>query len=245
MTTSPHGPRCPARSPVDVAIVGAGLTGLWTAYYLHRADPSLRIVVLEQEVAGFGASGRNGGWCSALFPTSWDALVAASSAGGALRMHRAMQATVREVGRVAEAEGIDAALPPRRDADPGPHPAAAGSRCAPTSRPRTPVGSPRRTSACWAPTRRAAVLGAGNVLGGVFTPHCAAVHPARLVRGLARVVEAAGVPIFERTRCAPSRPARVRDRRRARCGRRSCCAPRRATRRGWPASGARSRRCTR
>ncbi|HRK45902.1 MAG TPA: FAD-binding oxidoreductase, partial [Nocardioides sp.] len=54
----------------DVAIVGAGYTGLWTAYYLARAEPSLRIVMVESEVAGFGASGRNGGWCSALFPTS-------------------------------------------------------------------------------------------------------------------------------------------------------------------------------
>ncbi len=54
----------------DVAIVGAGCTGLWTAYYLSVAEPSLRVVVLEAEVAGFGASGRNGGWCSALFPRS-------------------------------------------------------------------------------------------------------------------------------------------------------------------------------
>jgi len=91
-----------------VAIVGAGLTGLWTAYYLRRADPALRIAVLEAEVAGFGASGRNGGWCSALFPTSWDRLVADSSEDGARRMHRAMQETVREVGRATEAEGIDA-----------------------------------------------------------------------------------------------------------------------------------------
>jgi glycine/D-amino acid oxidase-like deaminating enzyme len=52
---------------VDVAIVGAGYTGLWSAYYLRRADPSLRIVVLEREVAGFGASGRNGGWVSGFF----------------------------------------------------------------------------------------------------------------------------------------------------------------------------------
>src|SRR4051812_47691795 len=53
----------PGRLDVDVAIVGAGFTGLWSAYYLKRADPSLRIVVLEKEIAGFGASGRNGGWC--------------------------------------------------------------------------------------------------------------------------------------------------------------------------------------
>ena len=54
----------------DVAIVGAGRTGLWTAYYLTRADPGLSVVVCEREIAGFGASGRNGGWCSALFPAS-------------------------------------------------------------------------------------------------------------------------------------------------------------------------------
>ena len=73
------------------------------------------------------------------------------------------------------------------------------------------------------------MLGASDVLGGAFTPHCAAVHPARLVRGLARVVEAAGVPIFERTPVRAIEPGRVRDRRRARCGPRSCCARPRAT----------------
>ena len=46
----------------DVVIIGAGYTGLWTAYYLKRQAPQLRIVVLESEIAGFGASGRNGGW---------------------------------------------------------------------------------------------------------------------------------------------------------------------------------------
>ncbi len=91
-----------------MVVVGAGLTGLWSAYYLQRADPGLRIAVLEQEVAGFGASGRNGGWCSALFPTSWSTLAKRGGTEGALRQHRAMQETVREVGRVAEAEEIDA-----------------------------------------------------------------------------------------------------------------------------------------
>ena len=92
----------------DVAIVGAGYTGLWTAYYLAKADPSLRIVVLEKEFAGFGASGRNGGWCSALFPSS---LAKIAKVGGgrdrAIAMQRAMNATVDEVGRVVAAEGID------------------------------------------------------------------------------------------------------------------------------------------
>jgi ribulose 1,5-bisphosphate synthetase/thiazole synthase len=54
-------PPVPSDLDVDVAIVGAGYTGLWTAYYLARADPRLRIAVLEAEIAGYGASGRNGG----------------------------------------------------------------------------------------------------------------------------------------------------------------------------------------
>ena len=58
-------PALPGDITADVAIVGAGYTGLWTAYYLTEADPWLRVVILEAEIAGFGASGRNGGWCSA------------------------------------------------------------------------------------------------------------------------------------------------------------------------------------
>ena len=58
----------------DVAIVGGGMTGLWTALSLAEHQPDCRIVVIEAEVCGFGASGRNGGWCSALFPTSLDRL---------------------------------------------------------------------------------------------------------------------------------------------------------------------------
>ena len=61
-------PLLPGSRDADVCIVGAGYTGLWTAYYLKLADPSLRIVVLEARFAGFGASGRNGGWRSGLVP---------------------------------------------------------------------------------------------------------------------------------------------------------------------------------
>ncbi len=192
----------------DVVVVGAGLTGLWTAYYLRRADPSLRIAVLEAEVAGFGASGRNGGWCSALFPTGWDKLVKASSTDGALRMHRAMQETVREVGRVADAEAIDAHY----------------QRGGTVTLARTAVQLQRlRAGVAEAHARgftedderlldadeASTMLAADGVLGAAYTPHCAAIHPARLVRGLARVVEASGVAIFERTRVRGIQPGRV------------------------------------
>ena len=73
--TLPDAQRCnfeplPGDSEFDVVIVGAGLTGAWTGYYLAAADPTLRIAVLERATVGFGASGRNGGWCSALLPMS-------------------------------------------------------------------------------------------------------------------------------------------------------------------------------
>jgi glycine/D-amino acid oxidase-like deaminating enzyme len=55
---------------VDIAVVGAGFTGLWTAYHLLKIDSSLKIAVIESQIAGFGASGRNGGWVSTLYPVS-------------------------------------------------------------------------------------------------------------------------------------------------------------------------------
>ncbi|WP_460819542.1 NAD(P)/FAD-dependent oxidoreductase [Nocardioides korecus] len=205
---TPARPALPGPAAYDVVVVGAGLTGLWSAYYLRRADPTLRIAVLEKEVAGFGASGRNGGWCSALFPTSWDALVRASSLDGALRQHRAMQETVREVGRVLEAEGIDADF----------------HRGGTLTLARTPVqlrrleaevrtahgrGFTEDDERLLGAAEASAVLDADGVLGGAFTPHTARVHPARLVRGLARVVEAAGVEVFERTEVTGIEPGRV------------------------------------
>lgn len=100
------GPGLTGDVDVDVAVVGAGFTGLWTAYYLAVHDPTLRIAVLESQIVGFGASGRNGGWCSALFPQSATAMAGKHGRGPAIAMHRAMRETVDEVGRVTAAEGI-------------------------------------------------------------------------------------------------------------------------------------------
>jgi glycine/D-amino acid oxidase-like deaminating enzyme len=183
---------------VDIAIVGAGYTGLWTAYYLAVADPSLRIAVLEAETAGFGASGRNGGWCSALFPLSVPSLARRYGRERAVALQRAMHDTVDEVGRVAAAEGIDC------------HFAKGGM----VALARTPVQLDRARSEV-AEAREfgfgsedlvlleaeeaRAHCGATDVLGGTFSVHCAAIDPARLVRGLARAVERRGVTIYERT----------------------------------------------
>jgi glycine/D-amino acid oxidase-like deaminating enzyme len=183
---------------VDVAIVGAGFTGLWTAYYLALADQRLRIAVFEREISGFGASGRNGGWCSALFPASLRRLARLAGPVRATAMYRALQDTVDEVGRVTLEEGIDCGY----------------SKGGTITVART-GGQLERARATVTEAREFGFgeddlvlldaadahreCAAAGVLGGTYTPHCAAVHPARLVRGLARAVASHGVRIYERT----------------------------------------------
>src|ERR1700759_4206807 len=92
----------PPRAPLDgsrsadVAIVGGGYTGLWTAYYLKRARTELAIAVLEREVCGFGPSGRNGGWISAAFAGSREALARTHGRDRVVALQRAMEATIDE-----------------------------------------------------------------------------------------------------------------------------------------------------
>ncbi|MER3437730.1 MAG: FAD-dependent oxidoreductase, partial [Chloroflexota bacterium] len=92
----------------DVAILGAGFTGLWTAYELLEREPSLTIAILEAEIAGFGASGRNGGWCFSGFPVSPLRLLERYGYDAARAVSLAMIASVDRVGQVCQAEGIDA-----------------------------------------------------------------------------------------------------------------------------------------
>jgi glycine/D-amino acid oxidase-like deaminating enzyme len=187
----PRGP-LPGDAAADVAIIGGGLTGLWTAYYLAKADPALRIVVLEKEAVGFGASGRNGGWCSALFPASAGALEKLHGHDAAVAMRLAMVDTVDEVGRVTAAEGIDCDF----------------LKGGTVSFARGPVqlASAEREAAdaavfgtddieLWAADR----VRATDALGAAFDPACARLHPLKLVRGLALAVERLGVTIHEST----------------------------------------------
>ena len=119
-------PQLPGDVTADVAIVGAGYTGLWTAYYLHQIDPSLRIAIVEAEFAGFGASGRNGGWLSALLPMSFETMAAAARPRPG-RRHAAHDARRRRRGRQGHDEGRHRLPPrqgrisqPRPNATPGP-----------------------------------------------------------------------------------------------------------------------------
>jgi glycine/D-amino acid oxidase-like deaminating enzyme len=195
----------PGSASADVAIVGAGYTGLWTAYYLLGADPSLRVALVEQEIAGFGASGRNGGWCSALFPVSASRLASEQGRDAAVAQYRAMRDSVAEVLRVAATERIEA------DAALGGTVVLA--RTEPQlRRARAEVDEAREFGVdmelldAESARRR---LAATSVAGGTYTPHCAAIHPAKLARGLADAVEARGASIYEQTRASAIEPGVV------------------------------------
>jgi glycine/D-amino acid oxidase-like deaminating enzyme len=201
-------PSLPGDRDADVAIVGAGFTGLWTALYLARLDPSLRIAVVEAETAGFGASGRNGGWASALFPSSLESVAKRSSREGSLAQHQAMRDSVDEVLRAAETEGIDA------------HAAKGGTIVLARSpsqwaRARGEVADARTWGLEEDDVRlldadeASGILAATSVRGATYTPDCAAIHPARLVRGLAEAVERRGVALYERTPATAIAPGRV------------------------------------
>lgn len=181
----------------DVVIIGAGLTGLWTAWYLLDRAPGLRVVLLERDIAGFGASGRNGGWCSALFPRSTRSLEHSHGRDNAIRMRRAMIATVDEVGRAAEEAGIDCDFVKGGTV--------AFARSAP------------QLAAARAEVAEAHAYGVDGLesteVGGrpaVLDPNCARLHPAKLVRGLARAVERRGAVIHERSEVVEWMPGRVR-----------------------------------
>lgn len=201
-------PPCQADETVDVAIVGAGFTGLWTAYYLKAARPDLRIAILEKEIAGFGASGRNGGWSSALLPSSLGTIARRSSRESALAQHQAMRDSIDEVMRAAAALGIDAGI------------AKGGTitlaRTAPQlARAKADVADARAWGrgedqlALLDEAGARARLNAKNTLGGTYTPDCAAIHPAKLVRGLAQVVRELGVELYEQTEVTAIEPHRV------------------------------------
>jgi glycine/D-amino acid oxidase-like deaminating enzyme len=198
-------------SRADVAIVGAGFTGLWTAYYLLREDPTLRVVVLEAETAGFGASGRNGGWASALFPASLDRLAAlpGSDRARALALLQAMRASVDEVGRAARAEGIDAHFHKGGTIALARNRAQLRSARAEVEHARAWGRGPEDLALLDADAARAR-LDATSTLGATYTPDCAAIHPARLVRGLAEVVDSTrGGRVHEQTRVLSIEPHRV------------------------------------
>ena len=192
-------PRAPldGDADADVAIVGAGFSGLWTAYYLKQLRPALRVAVLEAEVAGYGASGRNGGWCVGLLAGVEGLLHRPERRDQALALQRATTDAVDEVGRVAAAEGIDCHY--RKGG--AVRVAVNGAQLHALHEfwdPLAPIFAPGDLR--WLePADCDAHVRMRGARGGFWFRHCAALHPARLARGLASCVERLGVRIYERS----------------------------------------------
>jgi glycine/D-amino acid oxidase-like deaminating enzyme len=193
----------------DFAVVGAGFTGLWTAYYLKSLQPDARICVLESEIAGFGASGRNGGFVSGGIAGKRRAYTRQGTADAVLRAERETYRAVDEIGRVIEAEAIDCGY--RKS----------GSLSLATTPPqRARLEKAVEDAHCFGLTEedlrvlsssevRDFVRGAAGVVAASFTPHCARTDPARLTRGLAAACERLGVDIYEHTRALLVEPGGV------------------------------------
>jgi len=207
----PLDPRPPLAgdSQVDIAIVGGGYTGLWTAYYLLRLDPTLRVLVIEKEIVGFGASGRNGGWCVGELAAGPDRHQEVAGNDAARRFLHQLFDSVDEVGRVAEGEAIDC------------HFAKGGTirlarNAAQLARQRQEVDHHQGEFGLTDDDVRLldgdearGHLNASGVIGGLFFAHAAALHPTRLVRGLGDAVERLGATIAEQTAATAIEPGRV------------------------------------
>ncbi|MCS6798979.1 MAG: FAD-binding oxidoreductase [Myxococcota bacterium] len=201
MALDPSEPGPPLRGTehVDVAIVGGGFTGLWTAYHLSVLEPAMRVAIVEANVVGHGASGRNAGFAMTLVHRSLAELVRALGDEGAAAVVRAAARSVRAIGEVCRAEGIDADLQPnglltvsngplqdglvRLEAETADRLGLEGIRYLEGAEVRARVHS--ETFRC-----------------GLFDEACTLLNPARLVRGLRRVVERRGVAVYERSELA-------------------------------------------
>ncbi|NWA01820.1 NAD(P)/FAD-dependent oxidoreductase [Pseudomonas gingeri] len=181
---------------VDVAIVGAGYTGLWTAYYLKRQAPELKVVIVEAQTAGFGASGRNGGWVMGNL-LGEDRLLAGLSPEQRRASFDLLHSIPDDVKSVLDQEAIDcdyrkggvlycAARYPEQEY----------SLRAYLDKLRK-QGLDESDYAWLSPEQLARQIRIARPYGGIFAPHIATVQPAKLVRGLARAVERLGVPIYE------------------------------------------------
>ncbi|MFD9092670.1 NAD(P)/FAD-dependent oxidoreductase [Streptomyces collinus] len=186
----------------DVVIVGGGYTGLWTAYYLKKAAPFLRITVLEQKFCGYGASGRNGGW---LYNgvAGRDRYAKLHGHEAAVRLQKAMNDTVAEVVAVAEAEGIDADVHRGGVLEVATTPAQL-ARLKAFHEHELSYGEKDRE--LYGARETAERIRAAGAVGSTWTPHGARLHPVKLVKGLAAAVEALGVTVHESTPVTEIRP---------------------------------------
>ncbi|WP_369390135.1 NAD(P)/FAD-dependent oxidoreductase [Streptomyces sp. CG1] len=192
----------PGDASADVVIVGGGYTGLWTAYYLKKAAPYLRITVLEQKFCGYGASGRNGGWLYNGI-AGRDRYAALHGHEAAVRLQKAMNDTVDEVITVTGAEGIDAGIHKGGVLEVATTPAQL-ARLKAFHQHELSYGEKDRE--LYGARETAERIRIADAVGSTWTPHGARLHPVKLVKGLAATVEALGVVIHESTPVTEIRP---------------------------------------
>ncbi|MCQ4083400.1 FAD-binding oxidoreductase [Streptomyces sp. RB6PN25] len=192
----------PGDAAADVCIVGGGFTGLWTAYYLKKSVPFLRITVLEQKFCGYGASGRNGGWLYNGI-AGRDAYAKRHGLDAAVRLQQAMNETVDEVVRVTDEEGIDADVHKGGVLEVAYSPAQL-ARLKAFHEAEVAFGEKERV--LLGAAEAAERIRVAGTVGATWTPHGARIHPVKLVQGLARAVEALGVVVHESTPVTEIRP---------------------------------------
>ena len=190
-----HRPALPGDATADVAIIGAGYTGLWAAYYLKKAQPDLDVIVIEKDFAGFGASGRNGGWLMGTFDWNHARYAKATSRAAVLDMVAALETTVDEVIAVCAAEGIDADIRRVDQLSVATHPAHMARLTADLDSHRL-WGEGHRVRQIGR-DESLARLAVPGTLGSLLVSGMARVQPAKLVQGLAMAVERLGVRIVE------------------------------------------------
>ncbi|HEY6492257.1 MAG TPA: FAD-binding oxidoreductase [Trebonia sp.] len=200
-------PSLPGPTEADVCIVGGGYTGLWTAYYLAGLRPELRIVVLEAAFAGYGASGRNGGWVTAELPGSRARYARAPGGPAGVRaLEAALRSTVDEVGLVAKEESIACDF-------------VKGGRLSVATTPSQLARMREGLAAAreWGDgddvqefltrDQSRSLVNVAGALGGLYAPASARIQPAALAAGLAAAAERRGVVIYEATPVSAIGPA--------------------------------------
>jgi glycine/D-amino acid oxidase-like deaminating enzyme len=181
----------------DVAVVGGGFTGLWTAIHLKEAEPDLDVVVLEAGTVAHGASGRNGGFAMCLLDFSLAHLHRRFGTDGARAAHLAVENTIDEMAEQISRYGIDcdwvkggllmvATNPGQQERLHADLDAAAAMGLTDTIR---HVEREELRGRVHSPT----------YLEGVWEQGCAVLHPTKLVRGLARAAVRAGVRLHQGT----------------------------------------------
>ncbi|MEU1042665.1 FAD-dependent oxidoreductase [Streptomyces sp. NPDC005907] len=192
----------PGDASADVVIVGGGYTGLWTAYYLKKAAPFLRITVLEQKFCGYGASGRNGGWLYNGI-AGRDRYAKLHGHDAAVHLQQAMNETVGEVVRVAAEEGIDADIHQGGVLEVAYTPAQLARLKAFHA---TELSYGEKDRELYGARETAGRVRVADAVGSTWTPHGARLHPVKLLKGLAAAVEALGVTVHEQTPVTEIRP---------------------------------------